>query len=233
MKQITLAMMTALIVITSSNVARGSIIEIGDLNIINSPENPSNGLRFLDMSYGGGLTLEDALLNARATYPNTRLATPSEWDDLFVAAGIVYSGALRASDAFTAGGAEIEFIASGNFGGAALIAKLGPTSEIFTNRWWVWSSPDGDSSPTSTRDFLYMTGTDLMLWQTESLPASTLYGWMLVSDETVATPEPSTFVGLGLGVAALCIRGRRRLTQRSKVVAGGPAAGRPLETTAE
>jgi hypothetical protein len=58
-------------------------------NIIDDVGNPSDGLRFLDMTYSDGLSLAAAIANAQATYANARLATASEFDDLFSAAGIV------------------------------------------------------------------------------------------------------------------------------------------------
>ena len=54
-----------------------ALVEVGDLNIIDDPGNPSDGLRYLDMTYSDGLTLADALANAQATYPNARAATPA------------------------------------------------------------------------------------------------------------------------------------------------------------
>jgi hypothetical protein len=63
--------------------AHAALVEVGDLNIINDAGNPSDGLRYLDMTYSDGLTQAAALTNAQATYANARLATASEFDDLF------------------------------------------------------------------------------------------------------------------------------------------------------
>ena len=71
-------------------VANAGIIESGDLNIIDDAGNASVGLRYLDMIYIDGKTEAAALA-----------ATPSEFDDLFSAAGIAYDGALTASGPFT------------------------------------------------------------------------------------------------------------------------------------
>lgn len=69
----------------------GGIMEVGDLNIIDDVGNASDGLRFLDMSYSVGRTQADALANARVIYSNARLATVAEWENLFLAAGILTS----------------------------------------------------------------------------------------------------------------------------------------------
>ena len=82
-------------------VANAGIIESGDLNIIDDAGNASVGLRYLDMTYIDGKTEAAALAAAQLVYPNVHLATPSEFDDLFSAAGIAYDGALTASGPFT------------------------------------------------------------------------------------------------------------------------------------
>lgn len=110
-------------------VTQGALIEIADLNIIDDPGNPSDGLRFLDMSYSDGLSLTDALSGARAVYPNARLATPSEWDDLFAAAGISYTSGLTASDAFSVGvGATIA--GGNNTGFLSIMGATAPAGEL-------------------------------------------------------------------------------------------------------
>jgi hypothetical protein len=92
------------IVYAAHGVAAAAIIEVGDLNIIDDPGNSSDGLRYLDTSYSQGLTASEALISARSTYGNARLASPTEFDDLFAAAGITYSQpTYTASDAFASG----------------------------------------------------------------------------------------------------------------------------------
>tara|TARA_R110002096_G_scaffold381363_1_gene575213 strand:- start:2114 stop:2611 length:498 start_codon:yes stop_codon:yes gene_type:complete len=114
----------ALFAILIAPSAIASIDEVGDLNIINDMANPSDGLRYLDRSFSDGLSLAHALINAQGSYANARLATPSEWDDLFAAAGITYDGAVTASDAFTALG-DNQTIASGGSCCATLVSTLG------------------------------------------------------------------------------------------------------------
>ncbi len=89
------------LIFAATGLAPAAINEVGDLNIIDDPGNPSDGLRYLDMSFSAGLTLSAALTNTQATYPNARVATPSEFNDLFASSGIMFNGALTAADAFT------------------------------------------------------------------------------------------------------------------------------------
>ena len=65
----------AVSVCLSHGVSYGSIETVGDLNIINDASNPSDGLRYLDMSFSNELTLSAALVSAQGTYANARLAT--------------------------------------------------------------------------------------------------------------------------------------------------------------
>ena len=80
-----------------------TVIKMGDLNIIQDTGNPSNRLRFLDLSFSRHLSLADALSNAQTMYSNVRSATASELDDFVATAGIYYNAGLTASGAFTTG----------------------------------------------------------------------------------------------------------------------------------
>ena len=80
--QITVTCVALLVALPGASFG-GLVNEVGDLNIIDDDGNPSNGLRYLDLTYSKGRTLASALANAQATYSNAREATPSEWDDLF------------------------------------------------------------------------------------------------------------------------------------------------------
>lgn len=122
-------------------VAIGDLVESGDLNIIDDPGNPSDGLRFLDMTFSDELSLADALTNAQATYLNARLAVASEFDDLFAAVPIVYDGAETASSSFAAG-ANFD-ISSGSNYDVSLRDKLGLTNSTHAI---IWTAPDGNSA---------------------------------------------------------------------------------------
>ena len=91
--QITVTCVALLVVLPGASFG-GLVTEVGDLNIIDDDGNPSNGLRYLDLTFSLNRTLASALANAQATYSNARLATASEWDDLFAAAGITYDALL-------------------------------------------------------------------------------------------------------------------------------------------
>jgi hypothetical protein len=197
MRTITLTALLALaFAVTSSGVAQATYI-------IDDPGNPSDGLRFLNMTYSDGLSLADALANAVATYADARLATPDEWDDLFAAAGVVYSGTETASAAFGTGDSTL-LVSIGVGGGIALYTALGPT--IGTSVL-IWSDPDGDASGLSTRDYMAIEDVGAaVLWQNDNTPTPhNSLGWLLVSE----VPEPSTVSMLALGALAFGLRGRR------------------------
>lgn len=176
--------------------ALASIDEVGDLNIINDAANPSDGLRYLDMSFSDGMGLADALIGAQAAYPNARLATPSEWDDLFSAAGISYVGSVTASDAFTALG-DNQTIASGGACCASLVSALGGTSGA--NTTWFWSAPDGSDDSSTTYDLLRMSATNAVaqLRQRVEEPPWSSAGFLLVSDIVVPIPPAIGLFGTG------------------------------------
>ncbi|MEQ9406889.1 MAG: hypothetical protein RIK87_04150 [Fuerstiella sp.] len=140
--------------ISRAPVLSAGIIQVGDLNIIDDPGNPSNGLRYLDMSFSDGLTLADALANAQATYPNARLATPSEADDLFNASGLSLDntdGFLNLSGGWETGPNLI--ISSGSNYDTSLRDILGHTGgSTFNPVTAFWTDPDGESDWDTTGD---------------------------------------------------------------------------------
>ncbi len=145
-------MLTAMVALTATAPsAHAAIVEVGDLNIISDPDNPSDGLRFLDMSYSMGLPSAAALANAQAVYPNARMATPKEFDDLFAAAGITYIGTDTASDGFTVG-PPVYLSVGSSYDGSALAYALG----IYGNATYIWTDPDNSDLPTTTRDYLVL-----------------------------------------------------------------------------
>ena len=146
--QITVTCVALLVVLPGAS--SGGVITSGDLNIIDDAGNPSDGLRYLDLTYSKGRTLASALANAQATYSNARLATASEWDDLFAAAGITYDADLTASDAFESG-SYAEITSGEAYDGGILRSMLFASASSY-----IWSDPDGDSSFATTRDFLYV-----------------------------------------------------------------------------
>lgn len=198
-----------------ANAAQSTIIEIGDLNIISDPGNPSNGLRYLDMSFSDGRTLASALANAQASYTNARLATPEEFDNLFAAAGISFNSSTKASDAF-ATGPNTTISSGANYDGHALATALGFTFTNYTN---IWTDPDQNTSPASTRDFLRFypmnhpaPGVYTIQW-TETAPHH-MVGWMLVSD-AVQIFEPASLSLLCFGAVGLpLIRRRNKALKR-------------------
>lgn len=194
--------------ISFSGVARAAIIENGDLNFISGTGTASDGLGFLDMSFSVGLSQADALANARMTYVDARLATSSEFDDLYLAAGVVYIGQLTASDGFGAGASS--FLALNDDGVTLLNAALGSTSSELSATL-VWTDPDGTNTNSSTRDYLSMDlgGASLVQNTLASVPNSTL-GWLLVVESQIMpVPEPSTGLLLSLGILGLGISRRR------------------------
>ncbi len=199
----------ATLTIIFSDPARAAIVEIGDLNFISHFGNASDGLAFLDMSFSVGFDQADALANARLTYLDARLATPDEFDDLFLAAGVTYSGIYTASDGFGAG-PPVYLTGAADPGAAALVAALGATRLSDT---LVWTDPDGNSALGTTRDFVNVsTSAFTRLSQSPIAGESPVVGWLLVSDSAVV-PEPSTGLLVAAGVLGLGFRGRRRRLQ--------------------
>jgi hypothetical protein len=178
-------------VFASQGAANGSILEQGDLNIIVQPGNPSDGLRYLDLSYSDAKTLPDALLNAQATYPNARLATVSEWVDFFSAAGIIYDGPWTIAAAFEPGSTLV--ISSGTNYNQVIRLSLGITGgNPITSPTYFWSDPDGSNDPLTTRDYVSLSGPggDIKAVQIVPVPPDVDLGWLLVSE----VPEPTTLV---------------------------------------
>lgn len=187
-------------------VVQGNLIEVGDLQFIDQVGNPSNGLRFLDMSFSVGLTAADAVANAQATYADARLATPSEFDDLFMAAGITYPGPLTASDGFTSTFLAAILSSGATYDGGVLRDKLGITSGDATV---IWTNPDGELFA-GTVDVMRLQGDEVSIAGAGVLPAQAGIGWLVVS-ETAAIPEPSSFLLVGMaGLATVFLSSRRR-----------------------
>lgn len=157
------------------------------------------------MTYSDGLTQAAALAAAQATYSNARLATSSEFDDLFAAAGTTYTGSLTASDGFTVGATAFG-IATASSNVSALITTLGATNGADLG---FLTSPDGDATNTTTRDLMYLVFVNqrVDIYNDAALAPQSAYGWLLVSEASV--PEPSTIALIGLGLAGL-IRRRRK-----------------------
>jgi len=180
--------------------AHSALVEVGDLNIINDAGNPSDGLRYLDMTYSDGLTQAAALANAQATYANARLATASEFDDLFAASAIMYDGALTASDGFLIGASA--FLSTGmKYDAGALRSVLGHTQvqgpgNESTN---IWTIPDSNDSTTTTRDFVRLSPITASANQFGSSPPHADLGWLIVTP----VPLPSAMLLFGSGLLGL------------------------------
>ena len=194
----------------SQGTARSTIIEVGDLNIIDQAGNPSDGLRYVDLTYSDAMTLPDALANAQATYPNARLATVSEWVDLFAAAGILYDGPWTIAEAFEPGGTLV--VSSGANYNQVIRLSLGITgSNPVTSPTYLWSDPDGSNDPLTTRDYVSLSGPggDIKAWPDAFVPPNAALGWLLVSDAPT-NPEPSGLALATLGLLSLFMVRRQR-----------------------
>lgn len=186
--------------------AQATIIEFGRANIIDDVGNPSHGLRYLDMSFSHYETEANALANAQVFYPNARLATPSEFDDLFAAAGITYNGAETASDGFSAG-ATTTITSGANYDGGALALALGHTRDGAT---MIWTDPDNGA----TRDFMVLWPGGAQIYDSTASPEHSLIGWLIVSEPaaaqaSVGIPDSGSTLALGI-LSLLGLLGARR-----------------------
>ena len=201
------ALFPFLLLSTPATVALGAIVQIGELNVIDDPGNASDGLRYLDMTFSDGLGLAGALANAQASYPDARVATPAEFDDLFAAAGINYNGTTTASGGFAVG-AGITISNLSNYDGGALRAAL-RTTDNFGLSTSIWTVPDLSSDSASTRDYLILTRSSAGVRNFATSPPNPSIGWLLVS-EAAPVPEPAAFSIAAAAVALLFGFGRLR-----------------------
>jgi len=192
------------LMLLSTSLTHAAVVEVGDLNIIDDSSYPSDGLRYLDLSFSDGLTLADALANAQLTYSNARLATSQEWDDLFAASDIVYSQGT-ASDAFTTG-PGFNLSLGTDYDGGALNQALGTTSGQFAQ---FWSDPDGSAATNTTLDFISLGPASASILQSTDIPPFATNGWLLVSDASVV-PLPAAFWLFGSGLVGLFGVARRK-----------------------
>ncbi len=212
------ALITFTITTTTLGAATAAMIENGDLNIISDFGNPSDGLAYLDLSYSEGLTQAAALANAQLSYANARIATPDEFDDLFLAAGISYSSSYTASSAFNSGG-ELYLVNGPSAPVLSLVDVLGSTA-TFHAGWLLWTDPDG--SMNGTRDYLSTSILGAVATrQSTALPPSSDVAWLIVTP----IPEPSTGILVALGLLGLGITSRRpavRMNIRKKAISRAP-----------
>ncbi len=197
----------ALVCLTLSLSANAAVVEVGDLNIINDGGNASDGLRFLDLTYSVGLARDAALINAQATYANARLANGNEWDDLFAAAGIVYSGTLTASDGFTSGSTTT--ISSD---ARLLIQQFGLTvnNPFDGERTLIFTDPDQSTAFNSTRDITQFSSMGVQLFQSPTIGTNSAIGWLIVSDVPAPVPVPAAVWLFGSGLIGLIGLARRK-----------------------
>jgi hypothetical protein len=176
-----------------------AIIQFDDLNIIEDAGNASDGFSFLDITFSKGRTLPEALSEAQVKYPDARVATASEFNDLFAAGGIMFNGALTAADAFTPGGfAEIS---SGTNYHTYLRDALGFTGTIDGDpATLIFTDPDGSSLPESTRDYIGLGEAKSFLYASSLTPPLSQWGWLLVS-ESAANEAPVFFADPNLKTA--------------------------------
>lgn len=207
-----LSAMCACAFIACMPLAQAAVVELGDLNIINDAGNPSDGLRYLDMTYSDGLTLSEALTNAQATYANARIATASEFDDIVAAAGITYNSSFTASDGFNSTGSPYHVLSTGANYNSSLVAILGPTvpgDEFDPPSTVVFTDPDGTNNTASTHDIFGLYGTTMEIIQVPWTVPNDQAGWLLVSEATVV-PVPAAVWLFGSGLLGLIGVARRK-----------------------
>lgn len=198
--------------IASFGAAQGMIMEVDGLNVINQAGNPSDGLRYFDLSLSVGDDMATALVDAQAVEANARFATPSEWDDLFAASTLTLDDVLSPSDGFDTGATAA--ISTGANYNTSLRDILGITDGIDTA--FIWTLPDGSTIASTTRDFARLNPGAYVIEQRPETSPIVGVSWLLVSDGApviTPVPEPASTMVLALGTLGLCayrIRRRRR-----------------------
>ncbi len=188
------------------------------LNTIDQAGNASDGLSYLDVTFSVGLTIDQALTDARDIYADARLATAMEFDDLFQAAGIIYNDpSLTAASGFDTG-QTLRLSTGSNYDGGALQQIIGITFNggggILTN---IFTDPDGTESDSSSRDIITLQDTDVTSSQSQLVPgpaSGNTTGWLIVVGPTTGVvPEPTSLF-CWLGAALIGLTRRRRNQQR-------------------
>lgn len=112
------------------------------------------------------LTPSAALASAQAAYANTQLARPSEFDDLFAAAGRNYENSSSSASAAFAIGGNVTISFGCNYAGGALREALGHTA---SNSSSFCSDPEGiipQDNEDLTLDFVRLFGASASAWHT-------------------------------------------------------------------
>lgn len=172
------------------------ILQVGDLNIIQQSGNPSDGLRYLDLSLTVGKDFSQAEDSATAAYTNARPATSSEFDHLFEASTLRYDdNSTRLSAGFLPGAGVT--ISSGSNYNTSLLNILGPT---FDTGAGIWTDPENSSN----LDLIIFRPTLLEATFLNDTPPISSVAWLFVTSATEATavPEPSAASGLLICAAA-------------------------------
>ena len=191
-----------LFVAVFSNFAGAAIVQVGNLNIIDESGNLSDGLRFLDISHSAGLTSEVALSNAAAVYPNVRLATPSEFDDLFEAGGIVYSGSLVASDGFGTGPGGTLSLLPRPINSLGTILDIGAGTGVTS----IWTDPENDATLDVLNLFAGVLTPNIEIGPDDGVFVPEV-GWLIVTE----IPEPSSLLYSIFGLSLLGLRCRKKV----------------------
>ena len=191
-------LVTICLISLGSEKLHGNLIDGGDVTIIDQPGNPSDGLRYLDLSFSDNLSLADALANARATYPNARLATPSEANDLFNASTLTLNNAnFNLSEGWQTG-FTTQISTGGNYN-VEIRNLLGITWEngLGVGEQWAtfFTDPDGSWDETGTRDIIEFRETEVRVNQFAGLAPNDGAGWLLVSEVSVNEP-PTANAGI-------------------------------------
>lgn len=188
---------------------QADILEVGDLNIIQQTGNPSDGLRYLDLSLTVGLNLVDAQNSAIAAYPNARLATSSEFDHLFEASTLRYDVNSVTLSAGFLPGAQINISSGANYN-TSLLNILGLT---FATGAGIWTAPENPLN----RDLIVFRPTQLEATFAADPPISSV-AWLFVTsaNDATAVPEPSAASGVLICAAAWMAFKRRSASKTPK-----------------
>lgn len=194
------------LVLCSPVCSLASVIEQGNLNIIDNALNPQDGWGLFDLDWFFNLDAAAALTKAQGVNTNARFANPTELDPFFNELGVDY-GARSLAEGWSTGVSTSFDPVSGQNADAGILINATTRFADF-NVVHFWTDPDGSAANSSTYDVIQLTGDGPVHLQQfgVDLPPHLTRGFVIVvPTSTSAVPEPASWFLLGLTCAAGCV----------------------------